>query len=222
MPSIRIVDEVAVAPPDVNGHPAVESPAMRDGGVAPASERVPEPASAAPATVAVRARNVADSPPVALPEERPSVRVLEPAPRAPGRLSSRIGTETWAQNGEKALNTTWPNEGTDPVERGKGGGGLVTKVVETEGSIGYANVADARANAAFDPSAEGGTGGPGRVSSGAKSKTPKTNTPTRRPTASTKRSATRTAAKLRTRTSKVRNRSRPRRRRKTGTASQLL
>ena len=72
-----------------------------------------------------------------------------------------IGTETWAQNGEKALNTTWPNEGTDPVEKGKGGGGLVTKVVETEGSIGYANVADARANAAFDPASEGGTGGPG-------------------------------------------------------------
>ena len=89
MPSIRIVDEVAVAPPDVNGHPAVESPAMRDGGIAPASERVPEPASAAPATVAVRARNVADSPPVALPEERPSVRVLEPAPVPQDRLSSR-------------------------------------------------------------------------------------------------------------------------------------
>ncbi len=72
-----------------------------------------------------------------------------------------IGSETWAQNGEKALNTTWPNEGTDPVEKGKGGGGLVSAVVATEGSIGYANVADARANAAFDPVADGGTGGPG-------------------------------------------------------------
>jgi ABC-type phosphate transport system substrate-binding protein len=72
-----------------------------------------------------------------------------------------IGSETWSQNGEKALNTTWPNEGTDPVARGKGGGALVSKVVSTESSIGYANVADARANAAFDPSSEGGTGGPG-------------------------------------------------------------
>ncbi len=72
-----------------------------------------------------------------------------------------IGSETWAQNGEKTTNTTWPNEGTDPVVKGNGGGGLVTAVVATEGSIGYANVADARANKAFYPSGEGGTGGPG-------------------------------------------------------------
>ena len=32
-----------------------------------------------------------------------------------------------AQDGEKALNTTWPNEATDPVARGKGGGGAGVK-----------------------------------------------------------------------------------------------
>lgn len=68
--------------------------------------------------------------------------------------------ETWSQNGEKAANTTWPKESTDAVLRGSGGGGLVKKVAETEGTIGYANVADARANKAFVPAGEGGTGGP--------------------------------------------------------------
>ena len=42
-----------------------------------------------------------------------------------------------------------------PVDRGNGGGGLVKKVAETPGSIGYANVSDARANAAFVPPAGG-------------------------------------------------------------------
>ncbi len=69
--------------------------------------------------------------------------------------------EKWSQNGEKAANTTWPKESTDPVLKGNGGGGVVKKVAETEGTIGYANVADARANKAFVPASEGGTGGPG-------------------------------------------------------------
>jgi ABC-type phosphate transport system substrate-binding protein len=75
--------------------------------------------------------------------------------------------QTWAQESELAGNTEWPKEGTDAVLRGNGGGGLVKKVAETEGTIGYANVADARANLAFDPESEEnakkekGKGGPG-------------------------------------------------------------
>jgi ABC-type phosphate transport system substrate-binding protein len=65
--------------------------------------------------------------------------------------------KTWSQLGEPANNTVWPNESTDPVERGNGGGGVVSKVAATPGSIGYANVADARANTAFVPPA-GGSG----------------------------------------------------------------
>jgi ABC-type phosphate transport system substrate-binding protein len=61
----------------------------------------------------------------------------------------------WGQLGEPANNTTWPNEGEHPVLRGNGGGGVVKKVAETPGSIGYANVADARANTAFVPPAGG-------------------------------------------------------------------
>ncbi len=88
MPSIRIVDEVAVAPSDANGHPAVESPAARDGALPPASERIQEPVST-PAMPPIRARSVADSAPVAVPEERPSARVLEPAPAPQDRVSAR-------------------------------------------------------------------------------------------------------------------------------------
>ncbi len=70
-----------------------------------------------------------------------------------------LGTETWDQLGEKTANTTWPNEGTHPVIRGNGGGGLVKAVEKTAGSVGYANVSDARANPAFVPPA-GGAGRP--------------------------------------------------------------
>lgn len=63
--------------------------------------------------------------------------------------------KTWNQLGEPANNTTWPNEAEHPVLRGNGGGGVVSKVAETPGSIGYANVADARAKAAFVPPAGG-------------------------------------------------------------------
>jgi ABC-type phosphate transport system substrate-binding protein len=66
-------------------------------------------------------------------------------------------SKTWAQLGEPANNTTWPNEAGDAVVRGNGGGGVVAKVTETPGSIGYANIADARANSAFVPPA-GGSG----------------------------------------------------------------
>ncbi len=77
------------------------------------------------------------------------------------------GGKTWAQEAELAKNLEWPNEATDAVVRGNGGGGVVTKVGETEGSIGYANVADARASKFFIPASEknakgeSGVGGPG-------------------------------------------------------------
>ena len=64
--------------------------------------------------------------------------------------------EHWGQLGKVANNTTWPNEGEHPALRGNGGGGVVKKVAETPGTIGYANVADARANKAFVPP-EGGS-----------------------------------------------------------------
>jgi ABC-type phosphate transport system substrate-binding protein len=70
-----------------------------------------------------------------------------------------LGTETWNQLGEKTNNTTWPNEGEHPVVRGNGGGAVVKKVAETAGSVGYANVSDARANANFVPP----TGGAGKA-----------------------------------------------------------
>ncbi len=69
--------------------------------------------------------------------------------------------ETWSQNGEKTANTEWPKEKTDPVVKGNGGGGLVEAVEKTEGSIGFANVADARSKVGFQPVSEGGKGGPG-------------------------------------------------------------
>ncbi len=67
------------------------------------------------------------------------------------------GSETWDQLGEKSNNTHWPNETAHPVTRGNGGGGVVAAVAATAGSIGYANVSDARANAKFVPPA-GGSG----------------------------------------------------------------
>jgi ABC-type phosphate transport system substrate-binding protein len=57
--------------------------------------------------------------------------------------------QTWKTLAEKAHNTTWPNEGADPVERGNGNGGVATKIETTAGSIGYVNLADARANKSF-------------------------------------------------------------------------
>lgn len=70
-----------------------------------------------------------------------------------------IGTETWNQLGEKSNNTTWPNEGEHPVLRGNGGGGVVSAVAANAGSVGYANVSDARSNGNFTAApGKGGTG----------------------------------------------------------------
>jgi ABC-type phosphate transport system substrate-binding protein len=61
----------------------------------------------------------------------------------------------WKTLAEPANNTVWPNQSTDEVKRGNGGGGVVTKVEETPGSIGYANVADARSKHQFTPPLHG-------------------------------------------------------------------
>ncbi len=69
------------------------------------------------------------------------------------------GTKTWTGISEGSENTNWPS-GLVPVVRppAKGGGELVKKVAETPSSIGYANLADARANPKFGT--EGGAGKP--------------------------------------------------------------
>jgi ABC-type phosphate transport system substrate-binding protein len=69
------------------------------------------------------------------------------------------GSKTWDEIASGAENQSWPT--ADAVERpaGNGGGEVVAKVAATPGSIGYANMADARANAAFIPP----TGGPKKV-----------------------------------------------------------
>ncbi len=75
-----------------------------------------------------------------------------------GKFETEKGAEkTWTEISEGTENTTWP-KGLVPVVRpaAKGGGELVKKVAETPSSIGYANLADARANTKF--TTEGGAG----------------------------------------------------------------
>jgi len=52
------------------------------------------------------------------------------------------GVKTWNNLAEENKNLSWPEEGVNLV-RGKGSGGVVTKVTETDGSIGYVNLANA-------------------------------------------------------------------------------
>ncbi len=59
--------------------------------------------------------------------------------------------KTWKQLAESAHNTTWPDEGADPVIRGEGNGGVATEVAANAGSVGYINLADARKNGNFTP-----------------------------------------------------------------------
>jgi ABC-type phosphate transport system substrate-binding protein len=61
------------------------------------------------------------------------------------------GTKTWKQLAEKANNTAWPVEGTDPVVRGEGNGGVATELSKTPGGVAYVNLADARKNKSFSP-----------------------------------------------------------------------
>jgi ABC-type phosphate transport system substrate-binding protein len=60
-----------------------------------------------------------------------------------------VGKKTWSAISEGPENTSWP--AADKVIRpaAKGGGEVVAKVAAEAGSIGYANLGDARKNAAF-------------------------------------------------------------------------
>jgi ABC-type phosphate transport system substrate-binding protein len=60
-----------------------------------------------------------------------------------------LGELGWREISEGTENTEWPGTVTRPSE--SGGGALVKLVAETPSSIGYANLADARANADFVP-----------------------------------------------------------------------
>jgi ABC-type phosphate transport system substrate-binding protein len=67
-------------------------------------------------------------------------------------------TESWGELAEGTGNTVWPKAEISVVRPSKTGDSAeVAKVAETPGSIGYAGLADARANAAFIP-ASGGSG----------------------------------------------------------------
>ncbi len=73
-------------------------------------------------------------------------------------LTEKEATKTWNEVAEGTESTTWPKAANVVKPAATGGGALVAKVAETPGSIGYANLADARANGAFTPGA--GKGGP--------------------------------------------------------------
>jgi ABC-type phosphate transport system substrate-binding protein len=66
---------------------------------------------------------------------------------------------TWRTLAESSNNTTWPKEAEHPVIRGEGNGGVATEVAAHPSSIGYVNLADARANGSFTPP----TGGAGKA-----------------------------------------------------------
>jgi ABC-type phosphate transport system substrate-binding protein len=67
-------------------------------------------------------------------------------------------SKTWTEVSEGPESTTWPKTAGAVKPAATGGGAVLSKVAETPGSIGYANIAEARANGSFTPSP--GTGGP--------------------------------------------------------------
>jgi ABC-type phosphate transport system substrate-binding protein len=69
------------------------------------------------------------------------------------------GPFDWSEISEGTKNQSWPTVDNVIRPTAKGGSKEVAKVVEEESSIGYANLADARANIAFKP--EGGSPGNG-------------------------------------------------------------
>jgi ABC-type phosphate transport system substrate-binding protein len=54
-------------------------------------------------------------------------------------------TATWGELSEGGLNKTWPTAAKVVVAATKGSGGLIEEVKNTEGAIGYTNLAEARA-----------------------------------------------------------------------------
>ncbi len=70
--------------------------------------------------------------------------------------TEKAETKNWNEISEGTENTTWPKAANVVRPASTGGGALVAKVAETPGSIGYANLADARSNGKFTKPAEGG------------------------------------------------------------------
>jgi ABC-type phosphate transport system substrate-binding protein len=66
--------------------------------------------------------------------------------------------KTWAEISEGTENTVWPKAAKVVKAEKEGGGALVTEVANKEGSIGYANLADARSNGGFSKTGVGGAG----------------------------------------------------------------
>jgi ABC-type phosphate transport system substrate-binding protein len=73
--------------------------------------------------------------------------------------SPKEQNKTWTEVSEGTESTTWPKAAGVKKPEATGGGAELTTVASTSGSIGYANIAEARANGSFTPSP--GTGGPG-------------------------------------------------------------
>jgi ABC-type phosphate transport system substrate-binding protein len=67
------------------------------------------------------------------------------------------GKEAWVQLAEKDENVSWPAE-SEALVRAEKGSGIATKVAESPGSIGYANLNEVRASMHFDPEGGGGEG----------------------------------------------------------------
>jgi len=63
----------------------------------------------------------------------------------PGTLTTSEGSETWQQLSEGSLNTEWPTAANVTPAGGNGGSALATKVLATEGGIGYINLFEGRA-----------------------------------------------------------------------------
>jgi ABC-type phosphate transport system substrate-binding protein len=66
-----------------------------------------------------------------------------------------VGSKTWNEVAEGTENTTWPTADAVIRPAKTGGGALVSLVAAEPSTIGYANMADARVNAAFVPPAGG-------------------------------------------------------------------
>jgi ABC-type phosphate transport system substrate-binding protein len=69
------------------------------------------------------------------------------------------GSQSWNELSEEVENTKWPDE-TENLVTAEKGSGIAIKVAATPGSIGFANLNEVRADAAFTPAGGGGEGEP--------------------------------------------------------------
>jgi ABC-type phosphate transport system substrate-binding protein len=74
----------------------------------------------------------------------------------PATFTDEKGATTdWNTVSEGTLNTDWPQAANVVKPAAKGGGEEINKVLATEGSIGYVNLAEARLNSSFVPPSGG-------------------------------------------------------------------